>query len=183
MSAIEVFVRGNPTTGGEAFFNEELENEVQDTVCHIEARAGQGILGIASQFFRQAVRLPLLAAGIVIHSPTALLLFFSLLTYSFEQNFFIGLGSLVASPLLLAHSILKVSGDVWVKAGRLLRIADWDCDPALVTGLGFKSQCVDGLYFHKERAVPVEITGVITTSATLKCLPEYNGAMVYEIHG
>ena len=69
-----------------------------------------------SQFFRQALRLPLMAVGIVIHLPLTFVFFGQLLMLAFEKSFFVSLASTAGSPLLLTRD--------FVKTGRLLRIAD-----------------------------------------------------------
>merc|ERR1712129_356426 len=84
------------------------------------------------------LRLPLLALGIVIHLPVALMFFGQFLMLTFEQSFFVGLAATAGSPLLLAAGLAKSSARVFVKTGRLLRIADWDCDPSIGGGWGLR---------------------------------------------
>jgi len=170
-NAIDVFSReGFPTTGGDHFFNEALDDDVKYEVCHIAPRKMRGFLGVLSQFFRQALRLPLLALGIVIHLPVALMFFGQFLMLAFEQSFFVGLAATAGSPLLLAAGLAKSSARVFVKTGRLLRIADWDCDPSMVVADAV-SECTAGMYWNAKRSIQ---------NVNLQCLPDYNGAIVFE---
>jgi len=169
-STTYMFTFDFPTTGGEQFFNEPLDEEVNHDVCYIEHRKFKGVVGVFGQFFRQAMRIPLMIVGLVIHIPAAIATFFTLLMLAFEQSFFVGLTGVVGSPVLLAAAILKVSAEVFLKVGRLLRIADWDCDPSLVVAEGIEPQCTVGMYFKAKRS----ISGV-----QLQCLPQHNGIIVF----
>jgi hypothetical protein len=169
-NALDVFTRGFPTTGGDHFFNEALDDDDKYEVCHVAPRKMRGFFGVLSQFFRQSLRLPLLALGIVIHLPVALMFFGQFLMLAFENSFFVGLAATAGSPLLLAAGLAKSSARVFVKTGRLLRIADWDCDPSMVVADSV-SECTAGMYWHAMRSIQ---------NVNLQCLPDYNGAIVFE---
>jgi hypothetical protein len=180
-NALDVFAREFPTTGGERYFNEALDDDDKYEVCHVPPRKMRGFFGVLSQFFRQALRLPLMALGIVIHLPMAFVFFGQLLMLAFEKSFFVGLAATAGSPLLLAAGLAKTSARVFVKAGRLLRIADWDCDPSMVItipaweGYPGRGECTAGMYWNAKRSIK-NVLGEIK----LQCLPDYNGAIVFE---
>lgn len=177
-NAVEVFKQGYDITGGEVFFNEALDDDIKYEICHITARKFAGFVGVLSQFFRQAVRVPLMIIGIVLHTPFAIKTAFDLWMLAFEHSFFVGLAATAGTPVLLAAGLAKTSAHVFVKVGRLLRIADWDCDPSLVTPSAhqhFKSQCTKGMYFNQRRTM-ADANG---WDIVLNCSQENNGVITF----